>query len=123
MNENNNPYAHQKITSKKLYIESNYVKKEDEVDEKGTKVVGIFLAIIFIGLSIGAYLVYIYPTFFKKSYTIEEACNNAYECVDNDDGTRTCSYFDDKDELVKVICNGTTSITTSSKASKTTINE
>lgn len=123
MNENKNPYAHQKITSKKLYIESNYVKEEKEVDEKGVRALGIFFSICFIGLAIAGYYFYIYPTFFKKSYTIEEACNNAYECTDNADGTRTCSYYDNKDQLVKVTCNGTTTTSTSSKMSKTTVNE
>ena len=123
MNENKNPYAHQKITSKKLFIESNYVKKEEKVDENGVKAIGIFFSICFVGLAIAGYYFYIYPTFIKKTYTIEEACNNAYECNDNADGTRTCSYFDVNDKKVIVTCDGTTTTSSSSKISKTTINE
>lgn len=121
MNENKNPYAHQKITSKKLFVESNLIKKE-EVDDKGIKAMGIFFSILIVVGVITAYFYWIYPSFIKQTYTIEDACNNPYECEDNADGSRTCSYYDEKDNLVKVTCNGTTT-TSSTKASKTTMIE
>ncbi len=71
MNENNNPYAHQKITSKKLFIESNYIKPEEDKDDSGVKAVGILLAIGLVVISIAVYLYYCYPTFIKVTYTVE----------------------------------------------------
>ena len=123
MNDNKNPYAHQKITSKKLFIESNYVKPEKENDNSGVKAVGILLSIGLIAGIIAVYLFYIYPTFIKGTYTVEEACNNPYECVDLDDGTRKCSYYDSQDKIVIVKCPGTTTISSSSSQVKTTSND
>ena len=123
MNDNKNPYAHQKITSKKLFIENNLIK-EEQVDDTSIKAMGILFSILLVIGVIVVYFYIIYPSFIKKNYTIEDACNNPYECVDNDDGTRTCSYYDEKDNLVKVNCNGTTTTKISStEVSKTTISE
>ncbi len=123
MNDNKNPYAHQKITSKKLFIESNYVKPEEENDNSGVRAVGILLSIGLIVGIIAAYLFYIYPTFIKRTYTVEEACNNPYECVELDDGTRKCSYYDSQDKIVIVNCPGTTTTSFSSSQVKTTSND
>ena len=122
MNENNNPYAHQKITSKKLFIEPNYVKPVEDNDNGGVKAIGILLTIGLIVVCIALYLYYIYPTFIKGTYTVEEACNNPYECVELEDGSRRCSYYDSQDKIVYVNC---PSITTSSSTShvKTTTND
>ena len=122
MNENKNPYAHQKITSKKLFIEPNYVKSEEENDNGGIKAVGILLAIGLIVVCVAVYLYYIYPTFIKGTYTIEEACSNPYECVELDDGTRSCSYFDSQDNVVVVNCPGITTTSSTSQV-KTTSND
>ena len=123
-NNNNNPYAHQKITSKELFIESNYVKKDDEEDDKGSSIVGILLCIGLIVGSIGFYIYYIYPTYIKSSYTIEEACANPYECGEvSEDGFRTCSYFDSHDRKVFVRCKGVTTTSSSTTKEKTTSND
>ncbi len=126
MNDNsnsNNPYAHQKITSKKLFIESNYVKKDEE-DDNGSSVVGILLCIVIIIGSIVFYVYYIYPTFIKSTYTVEEACANPYECSEvSEDGYRTCSYFDSRDKKVFVRCKGITTTSSSTTREKTTSND
>ena len=122
-NNNNNPYAHQKITSNKLFIESNYVKKDEE-DDKGSSIVGILLCIGIIVGSIVFYLYYIYPTFIKSTYTVEEACKNPYECGEvSEDGFRTCSYFDSRDKKVFVRCEGVTTTSSSTTREKTTSND
>jgi hypothetical protein len=123
MNENNNPYAHQKITSKKLFLEPNYVKPQEQEDNSGVKAVGILLSIGVIVVGIALYLYYIYPTFIKGTYTVEEACNNPYECVDQEDGSRRCSYYDSQDKLVYVTCQGTTTASSSTSVLKTTAND
>ena len=121
MNENKD-YKHQQITSKKLVIEQNYVKPVED-DNKGVKAVGFLLAIaIIVGLVVG-YLYFIYPTFIKKTYTVEDACANPYECYDVEDGSRRCSYFDSNDKLVMVKCEGTTTSSTSTSQVKTTSND
>ena len=126
MNNNsnsNNPYAHQKITSKKLFIESNYVKKDEE-DDNGSSIVGILLCIGIIIGSIVFYVYYIYPTFIKSTYTVEEACANPYECGEvSEDGYRTCSYFDSRDKKVFVRCEGVTTTSSSTTKEKTTSND
>ena len=122
-NSNNNPYAHQKITSKKLFIESNYVKKDEE-DDNGSSIVGILLCIGIIIGSIVFYVYYIYPTFIKSTYTVEEACANPYECSEvSEDGYRTCSYFDSRDKKVFVRCEGVTTTSSSTTREKTTSND
>ena len=123
MNDNQNPYAHQKITSKKLFIEPNYVRPEEEKNDDGVKAVGILLAIGFIVVMIALYIYYIYPTFIKGTYTVEEACNNPYECKDLEDGRRSCSYYDSQDKLVRVICPGLSTTTSSTSQVKTTSND
>ena len=121
MNDNKD-YKHQQITSKKLVIEKNYVKPESD-DDRGVKAVGFLLAIgIIVGI-VFAYINFIYPNFIKKTYTVEDACANPYECFDNDDGSRSCAYYDSKDKLVVVRCEGTTTTSSSSSAVKTTSND
>ena len=121
MNENKD-YKHQKITSKKLVIEQNYVKPQ-EADDRGIKAVGFLLAIAVITGVVVGYMYFIYPTFIKKTYTIEDACANPYECTDLDNGTRRCSYYDSQDKLVFVNCDGTTTSSSSTSQVKTTSND
>ncbi|MCR5483455.1 MAG: hypothetical protein K6E99_03545 [Bacilli bacterium] len=123
MNDNKNPYAHQKITSKKLFIEPNYVKPTEEEDNGGVKAIGLLLTIGLIVVCIAIYLYYIYPTFIKGTYTVEEACNNPYECTELEDGSRRCSYYDSQDKMVIVDCPALATTSSSSTQVKTTSND
>ncbi len=125
----NNPYAFQKITSKRLEI----VKNAQPVEKKKNKLPKAVFLIFFIITITALVLLYfeiIYPTYIKKYYNQDNACNITYECKDLGNGTSRCSFFDDRDQLQYTICKNKKSEETTTKVveetsdlSKTQVNK
>lgn len=102
-----NPYAKQKITSKKLEIVENFKPKEKEKESLPVTFKIIVLLVILTGLLILFFKI-IYPTYFQKTYDDDYACKHPYRCTDNGNGTSTCSFYDNNDKLQTIICNFST---------------
>ena len=98
-----NPYAKQKITSKRLEVVENFKPVEKEKDKLPTSFKLIVLVVILTGLVILFFKI-IYPTYLQKTYDEEYACEHPYKCTDNGNGTSTCSFYDNKDNLQTIIC-------------------
>ena len=110
-----NPYAFQKITSKRLEIVKNAEPVEKRRNKLPKAVVLIFL-IITVTVLVIVYFNIIYPTYIKKYYNQDNACNITYECKDLGNGTSKCSFYDDRDQLQYTICKNKTSEETTKKS-------
>ena len=125
----NNPYAFQKITSKRLEIVKNATPVEKKKNKLPKGVVLIFFIITITALVI-LYFEIIYPTYIKKYYDQDNACNITYKCEDLGNGTSRCSFFDERDQLQYTICPNKKSEETTTKTqvdksdlSKTQVNK
>ena len=102
-----NPYANQKITSKRLEVVQNFKPKEKE-KESLPRAFKLILLVVILTAGVIVFFKIIYPTYLKKTYDEEYACKHPYECHDNGNGTSTCSFYDDNDQLQSIVCNFST---------------